>query len=358
MKHHDTDNEVIDKLDKACLPSLDISLPSVVDPICDSISQTLPPSLPLSNTYSKKHPLSDRGEIIGSELKAQRIKRGYRELSTPLSCGVSFETDPVWLWSLRPNDWSTIFITEPDEAILRQVHPSLYSKLGSKLSILSLPLALSVHAPRADVWWISGSSWFIRSTILPSSVMKVVWLSGASRRLPIDMLDFRWSKVTHRQVGGVTRCRGTFGVSVWCPPLDLEKDLLRSLGHVVKYSMIRPQPLRLPCQIPHYTVDDHLSPLYLRRPVVYSTYMSSTGWGIRTLSDLELASCFELPDYVLWDDRFATDIVPIQMFRSIVDLIILRLSPQSPDSQKKPRHDFAGEQREITPDGVWLPQIS
>ena len=126
---------------------------------------------------------------------------------------------------------------------------------------------------------------------------------------------------------------------------------------MVKYS-IRPQPLRLPCQIPHYTVDDHLSPLYLRLPVVYSTYMSSTGWGIRTLSDLELASCFELPDYVLWDDRFATDIVPIQMCRSIVDLIIHRLCPQSPDPQKKPRHDLAGEQREITPDGVWLPQIS
>lgn len=172
--------------------------------------------------------------------------------------------------------------------------------------------------------------------------------------------DIQWLWVSHlRVVGGVTKCRGTFGVNYWCPSLDLPIDLKRSLGHIVKYS-VRPKPVNLPFHETHYTADGHLFLPFILRPIVYSTRTTASGWSVRALADDELSSCFELsPDYVKWNDRFATDIIPIQMFRSVIDLVLHRLCPQSPDQSKRSRirsQSPAGESAE--PDGVWQENVN
>ena len=58
-----------------------------------------------------------------------RVKRGYRNMSSTLTCGVLFESDPVWLWAIRGNSWSAIYLTGPDEATVCQDHPHLFAML-------------------------------------------------------------------------------------------------------------------------------------------------------------------------------------------------------------------------------------
>ena len=74
--------------------------------------------------------------------------------------------------------------------------------------------------------------------------------------------------------------------------------------------------------IPHYTLHDRLSISQVSKPVLYSTYMSRTGWGQRPLSPDELASCFDLPDLVAWEARFPSDIVPLQLHRAVIDFVL------------------------------------
>ena len=325
-----------------------VLLPDTTSPH-DDIDVQYVPQIPIPVRPFKIHPL-DPG------VPSLRVKRGYREAHSLLSCGVSFEADPVWLWSMRPNDWDHIFISQSDEARLRRYHPVLASKMELKLRIFSPPIASDDDVSTAHVWWISGSTTFVGAIDAPLSVCQVVWLSSAPRRLPTDASRFKWSKISHFEVGGVTLARATFGVSLEHESLRLPRDLERTLGHVLKHSL-RPKPCQPNPSEDHYSTTDRLSVGHLARPIVYPTYMSYTGWGIRRLAEEELRACFELPEYVPWHDGLATAIVPIQVFRSVMDLIISRfVTPRVEPSEKRARtHSTAT--RVSLPDGVWLPDI-
>ena len=46
-------------------------------------------------------------------------KRGFRDEMVERVCGVSFEDLPLWLWTMRLAEWSTVYITDTDEVRLR-----------------------------------------------------------------------------------------------------------------------------------------------------------------------------------------------------------------------------------------------
>jgi hypothetical protein len=265
-----------------------------------------------------------------------RVKRSYREMTSSMTCGVVFESDPVWLWSLRANSWATIYVTGPDESRLRQGHHDLFHRLISKM--VTIPTTFRNEFPSIcpDIMWISGSRSFIDMVELGGSGSHVYWMSNCPRRCPPDG-TVRWSRLQHRNLGGVTEARGTFGVNVGSPELTLGRDVQRSIGHVVKYS-VRPSVCDPTPSEPHYKVSDLLSLSFSRRPVVYPTYMSRTGWGSRPLTDSELSLCFELPDYLQWQDRFLRDIVPLQMFRSVIEAVVVGLAPVSPPNRNRIGH--------------------
>ena len=254
-----------------------------------------------------------------------RSKRGYREMTSSLTCGVSFESDPVWLWSIRPNSWTAIFLTASDEQTIRLCHSSLYGRIQSKIKVISTAFFGDLQLNCPDVMLISGRKEFLSSfDANRERCVHLFWMSHAPRRCPTSFRGSSWVRLSHCKVGGVTGARGTFGVRA--PGLDIvfDPDLRRSLGHILKHS-IRPRPCDPDTDTPHYLPTDLLSLSFPRRPVLYPTFMSRTGWGLRPLTDGELSLCFELPPFVEWNDRYLRDLVPIQMFRSILDAVISEL---------------------------------
>ena len=79
---------------------------------------------------------------------------------------------------------------------------------------------------------------------------------------------------------------------------------------------------------------------------------------MRSLTEDELSSSFELPEFVKWEDRFAVEIVPIQLFRSVLDSVIHRISPQTSDPAKKRRFESVPDDSVVAPDGVWLSDLN
>ena len=285
-----------------------------------------------------------------------RIKRGYREMSTTMTCGVVSESDPVWMWSLRPNSWQKIFVLPSELSFIRSKHPELLNVMAKVL--VQIPSTFAGDYPMIcpDVMFISGSRRFIMSLVLPTISMHVIWLSDSPRRPPTDFHDIQWTRVSHCKVGGVTEARGTLGISASFPKISLDPDVKRSLGHILKFS-IRPKACDPETSLVHYMTSDLLSLSLPRRPILYSTYMSRTGWGIRELSDDELSLCFELPSYVMWEDRFLKCILPLQLFRSVIDCVTghLEVTP-APLKRHTASQDEVVSFPEI--DACWLPSIS
>ena len=276
-------------------------------------------------------------------------------MTSHLTCGVLFEADPVWLWSLRPNSWVNIFITGPDEARLRQDHPVLFEKFKNKLVTVPSTFAGSYPDISPDFIWISGSKCFLEHVSLGPHGSHVYWLSNSARRPPSDMIQVQWVKMTHKSVGGVTNARGTFGIDYRSEPISVERDLVRTLGHIIKFS-IRPEVCEPVVGTPHYVMSDTLSVSYPRRPVVYPTYMSRTGWGIRNLTDDELRVSFDLPDFVEWEDRYLKDIVPLQLFRSVIESVLEKPRPEPPRTRMKLTEDdtiFPASNQDV----AWLESI-
>jgi hypothetical protein len=295
--------------------------------------------------------------------KVLAVKRGFRAICDPKVCGVSFENLPVWLWTLRPIEWSTIFITETDEARIHQTHPELWTRLSGKFLRVTKSVMIDPRVSLADVWWISGSESFVHEQRLPNAMALVLWLERSGRRLPSSMSKtddrIQWTHLNHCRVGGITNAHGWFGVR-GLNKIDIPSDLHRTLAHVLKYS-IRGQPCSSSPSGRHYTPTDRLSINLIDQHIVYSTFLSRTGWVQRPLDPVELAMSFELPEYIPWKSSYVHSIVPLQLFRSVIDHVLEQLAPVSPAFQKRKVSrgtDVTSNTSDAIPeDGVWLPLI-
>ena len=88
---------------------------------CDA---PLPPDLPFPSETWADIEIENEDLVLtqNSDPVTVLVKRGYRETTSDLTCGVLFDKDPIWLWSLRPNSWSKIYLTVSDETRLRLEH--------------------------------------------------------------------------------------------------------------------------------------------------------------------------------------------------------------------------------------------
>ncbi len=291
-------------------------------------------------------------------------KRGHREAIIERVCGVSFEDFPVWLWTLRLAEWSSILIRDIDEVHLRQYHVATWEAVKSKLVIRR-----SYENSGVDVWLISGSLQFVRAQEKLLRVPRMVgWLSDGGRRKPkIKGSQWSWFPVSHSKIGGVTKSTRMFGTIGFDPVLDVADDpIRRSIGHVIKYSE-RPKPCSLPFLESHYTVTDLLSVHKLDLPVVFPSGFSRTGWGQRQLLGAELEHAFDLPAFVAWESINPSKLAPIHMFRVVLDAALARFGPVSLDRGECQRYkrsklvsvvdDAEGTNTPLPLDTVWLPGV-
>ncbi|KAI2495940.1 hypothetical protein MHU86_18550 [Fragilaria crotonensis] len=291
-------------------------------------------------------------------------KRGHREAIVARACGVVFEGWPFWLWTIRLAEWSEIHITDTDEVRLRQYHFSTWEWVRSKLVIMSGDES-SCNPPSVVLWLVSGTLKFLRQLEGSRSTPMVGWMSDGGRRKPnIEDSVWNWTSVAHIKVGGVTKAVGMFCTAGLGSLVIPEDPIRRSIGHIIKYS-VRPTPCNPSFGEPHYTVADHLSMHKLHLPVVFSSGFSRTGWGQRPLVAAELAHAFDLPSFIPWETGMEDFMVPLQMFRVVLDGVVGMFDPDSQagagQGRRKLRDSAAeGSSVEVVAlplDRVWIPQL-
>jgi hypothetical protein len=152
-------------------------------------ASALSPALPLEVTHEK------------------RVKRGFRHLSLPITCGVIFEDLPAWLWGLRLAEISKIYLSPQSAQVIQHRFQSTWGHVESKLVIVDDQL---LHGKGVDIWLVSGSRSFLASVVLPSQAPILSWLYPVGRRKPSNTPLAQWVTVCHNQVGGTTNISGTF----------------------------------------------------------------------------------------------------------------------------------------------------
>lgn len=290
------------------------------------------------------------------------VKRGFRSAPEPRICGISFESLPAWLWAFRLSDWSSILITDSDEAKLRQYHESTWTHVQSKLIIVQVSRLTSASVTAA-IWFGCGHPSHANelAAVIDVTVPICFWVMKASRGLPKNTPScWEWVGIDHSRMGGSTTIRGVFGFSKMKAPKLRCDPIRRSIAHILKYSE-RPNPCSPTWTIPHYTIHDQLSVHCLTRPVLFATAFSFTGWGQRQLIGSELSQAFDLPLFVPWSDSFPCQLVPIQLFRIAIDAVLTNLAEDDPTTRsQRPRllesSPVAGSIIEL--DRTWLSSLN
>ena len=294
-------------------------------------------------------------------LHERKVKRGFRSLSTPRICGVVSVGHPVWLWSLRICDWSEIRIPRSCETDLRRNYTTTWQQWKSKF-VIADPVTVGRIDSGAIVWFLSGPSCLL-SKFSPCSDSTIIirLLLTEGRRPPKDLRvsSVQWFSLAHSRAGGVTTSRGLFGLS-GLPPDSFPPDLKRTIGHVLKHS-IRPKPCSLNMKQPHLMTSDLLPISNVTLPVVYPTHFSHTGWGMRALSDAELAAAFEIPSFIPWQAVYATGIVPTQITRLVIERILTHLPAshpsEVPERVVRQRIQASDANNTAIADEEWLPDL-
>lgn len=289
----------------------------------------------------------------------KEVKRGFKAFREAQVCGVSFERAPAWLLALRLNEWSAVLLTPDDEKRLRRCFPQVFNHFRSKLRVVAPPLTTSPSVIEASVWWVSGSTGFADSLVLPSCVPQVAWITGSSRRLPTNIESgTQWLSLSHSKVGGTTTARGKFRLVGVTEEIVIPGDLTRNIGHVLKHS-IRPTPCSPTLEEDHYVISSKLSVHQLEKMVLMPSHFSATGWGRRLLDPCELAAAFELPEYLKWDPTFASVLLPTQILRSVMDEVLDVSAPAvQPGSRSRLRLDMALVCDKRRGDGEWLASLN
>ena len=314
----------------------------------------------MSATTTSDIPLDDR--VVGD--KSPLPHSGKRKLNSPVNLlpivepvkAVSvgaisgfilhdfvllFENEPWWILALRPQFVKTIsFIqgwatsTDCYNYITRFPHSArLFNK---DLISLSSSLRFGVTWDKLDtksIVLVTGSVSYYNSLAPFITNKKTVFITDThtpSRRLPKSTLPLE--RLRHQVVGGATNFSACISY-LHLSAIPNRSALRRSIKHFLDFGL-RPRVFgSTSTPLGSYLTPAHILPLHqLHTPVVYSTYMTSTGEGYRQLSIPELCSIFGLESSLNSLTTLDTfPFVPIQLMDSILHPI-LTVSIASPST--------------------------
>jgi hypothetical protein len=128
--------------------------------------------------------ISPQPSCLSGAPRVRGTKRGYKNFSSPMKCGICSQGPPVWLWSLRPKEWSDVFVIRNEWELIRSQHPALWEQYRNVFKVWDPPLGAFDGSHDAIAWWISGTMEFIDGLSLPSGIPQILWLSKPGRQWP------------------------------------------------------------------------------------------------------------------------------------------------------------------------------
>ena len=287
-----------------------------------------------------------------------KIKRGFRSVGTPKVCGVSFECHPLWLWTLRPSDWSEVWMTAESLDRLSTTHALTLERFRHLVKTYHDGTDNDLAVEASDVWWISGSKAFVEvESDRIGGCPNVVCLTKSPRRTPSPVTEGeKWYSISHQSVGGVTNARGIFRLRGFAL-LTMIPDLPRTIAHILKYGL-RGTPCNKADLGLHYNVSDTLSVRGLGRPVVFESCFSATGWCKRPLDPVELSLAYELPEFVVWSADFGDNILPLQIGRAVMEEVIHQIGGNDTGPSKASKRLKVSQAAEFASvDHHWMPEM-
>jgi len=119
---------------------------------------------------------------------------------------------------------------------------------------------------------------------------------------------------------------------------------------------VRPTPCNPGLEEPHYKTFDRLVLSQLELLILYPTYFSRRGRGKRVLEPEELRVAFELPEDIAWNPELPQEILPLELVRAVVEVVLEVLIPLSSSKMSK-RNKFIPEESVVCEDRSWLPTL-
>jgi hypothetical protein len=153
--------------------------------VCDNVSKRGVASITTTSNQCEDIRPPPISTIPPSKLETQPIeasnykrlklcKRGHREIQSAHVRGLLFEGPPIWLLAIQLVDWSRIFLSERNEALIRAEHSSTWEFARNKFK--AVPEEVMMELRDVELWFASGSMGSSNSLAMFSGPM-VMWLS-------------------------------------------------------------------------------------------------------------------------------------------------------------------------------------
>jgi hypothetical protein len=239
------------------------------------------------------------------------------------------EGPPNWVLGMKSSDWESFNCIQSEFTSRPEVQASL-DRLASKRRYFGTRSLLIAGCSSTDIGLISGGTHFLSvllSLLPPEFPLLLLQCDRQSRKdsLPVA-LGLRWIRISHGRVGGVTNHHIWVGVR-HLKDWQLAPRVSRSIGHIICHAE-RPRPCPREADFAHCTTQDTLQRALLRRPVVYPSHFSYTGFGKRALTGDELCSAFDIPNWMkptpaVLEGWVASDMfsfmLPMQLFSAVLE---------------------------------------
>ena len=210
---------------------------------------------------------------------------------------IIFESEPVWLLTLKPQFTKSIYVLgctsfSNFNCYLQQhkIEPALYYIAMTSLVLSSFHFS---SPPNNVTYLLSGSV-----AILNEQSKRIVTKTAAyitdrhtlfRRALPTT--KFTWKRLTHAEVGSATNFTGAYSYET--KAINPQRsNLRRRVGDFLYYSIPPASSVHASSYVPHTS----LLPIHhLTRNIHYPTHFSHNSFGYRPLTSTELINIFNLP---------------------------------------------------------------
>ena len=263
-------------------------------------------------------------EIVNPKRKL--VESGLLEMFQARSLILFFENFPVWMLGLELSQVHRIWLPQVNSKVdlIRSFNKSrdgpFYELVFSKFeSLITYKDNVCCDLPySSSLTLISGSLAFYQETLPICADGQVIYLLDTHSKLrKIPTFSPCLNRIKHASMGGATKFETIYSMVNINAPLKLS-NLKRDISSYIDYSIRSARPLSFGNCF-HVNQFDLLHPHALHTPVLVPSDFSSSGFGLRRMSQAELGAIFGVAsEYVNALEHASFDFVPLQILRVLL----------------------------------------